>query len=217
MKSYGMFALCVLLLFIFGCSTGQGTFRQGYDFNQVDKVAVIEVVGGGGEAVKNQVSDFFVMELLAKGYAPIERVQVQSLLKEQRFQMTDITSAEGIAKAGEILNVPVVLIVNIPRLDEEVNLTAKMVDVEDGSVLWMGSGSGRKGRTLATITGAVGGAIAGAVIAGENSKTAGGVAGGVLGGVTGQALTPQSAVVVQEIIQKMCGTLPMRSSVKSSK
>ena len=213
--------LCTLLVALLfgGCATGTGEsfMRAGYDFSQLDKVAVIEVSGAvRGEAAKNQIGDFFAMELLKKGYTPVERAQVQALLKEQKFQATDVTSAEGAARAGRILNVPAVLLVNIPTYREEMNMTVKMIDVEDGGILWMGSGSGRTGKTLSTILGAAAGAAGGVVIAGDDKddKVLGGVIGGVLGGVAGRALSPQQAVQVQKIIKKICVELPPRTAVK---
>ena len=62
------------VLFAGGCaaSKGESYTRAGYDFSRVEKVAVIEVTGRvQGEDVKNQISDFFVMELLKKGYTPV--------------------------------------------------------------------------------------------------------------------------------------------------
>ena len=57
-----------------GCTSCESYARKGYDFYQVDKIAVVDVVGPvGGEAAKNQIADMFVMELLKKGYSPIER------------------------------------------------------------------------------------------------------------------------------------------------
>ncbi|MHC4574547.1 MAG: glycine zipper 2TM domain-containing protein [Planctomycetota bacterium] len=166
----------------------------------------------GGEAAKNQIGDFFVGELLKKGYAPVERAQVQSILEEQKFQSSDITTQEGAARAGRILNVPAILVVSVPKFKEEMSLTAKIVDVEDGSILWLGSGSGSTGKILSTIVGATVGAVVGGVIAGGDSsdQVAGAVAGGVLGGVAGQALSPQKAEKVHEIVKKMCTTLPYR-------
>jgi hypothetical protein len=157
-------------------------------------------------------ADFFAMELMKRGYTPVERAQVQSLLKEHEFQASDLTTNEGSARAGRILNVPVVLVVNIPNFGEEMSMTAKMIDVEDGSVLWAGSGVGSTGRTLATIAGAAGGAVAGVAIAGGDSddRTIGGIAGGVLGGVAGRALSPQKAQQAQEMIKKTCQNLPYR-------
>lgn len=212
--------LCTLLaaLVAGGCATGKGEsfVRAGFDFGKLDKVAVLEVSGAvRGDAAKNQIGDFFVMELLKKGYTPVERAQVQTLLKEQKFQATDVTSAEGAARAGRILNVPAVMLVNIPTYKDEMNMTAKMIDVEDASILWSGGGSGRTGKTLSTIFGAAAGAAAGATVAGDkrDDKILGGVIGGVLGGVAGQALSPQQAEQVQKVIKKVCAELPPRMAM----
>ena len=209
-KFFDILLLAAVIVIAGGCSSGEGYFRAGYDFEQVDKIAIVDVVGDvAGEVAKNQIADFFAMELLRKGFAPVERAQVQSILKEQKFQASDLTSSAGVARAGEILNVPVVMVINVPQFDEEMNMTAKMLDVEDASVLWLGSGTGNVGSTLGTITGATVGAVAGAVVA-DNEPEAGAVVGGVLGGVAGQALSPQKAEVAREVAKKICRTLPER-------
>lgn len=201
-------SVCVWLM---GCSTAESYSRQGYDFYQIDKVAVVDVIGPvGGEAAKNQIADFFVMELLKKGYSPIERSQVQILLNEQKFQASDITSGEDMARAGEILNVPVVMFINVPKFKEDIALTVKMVDVEDGSILWMGSAEGTTGKTLGTIAGATAGVIVGAASTGDDDRVLGGVAGGVLGGAAGYLLTPKQEKLVRELAAKVCKTLPPR-------
>lgn len=209
------FTIILAVLIVGGCSTGKGESqaRVGFDFSGIEKVAILEISGTvQNEAVKNQIGDFFSMELLAKGYTPVERAQVQALLKEQEFQASDITSSEGAAKAGNILNVPAVMLINIPTYKEEMNMTAKMLSVEDGGVLWVGTGSGSTGKTLSTILGAAAGAAAGVAVAGGDSsdRIAGGVIGGVLGGVAGNALSPQQAEQVRKIIKKVCASLPSR-------
>ncbi|MHC4068553.1 MAG: CsgG/HfaB family protein [Planctomycetota bacterium] len=206
--------ICVLLssvVILSACSSGESYFRAGYDFDQVSKIAVVDVVGPvGGNAAKNQISDFFVMELLKKGYAPIERAQVQSLLKEQEFQASEITVAEGAAQAGKVLNVPAVLVVNVPEFDDKISITAKMVDVEDASILWLASGSGKSSELLSTIAGSVIGAGAGIAVSGQDDEVIGGTVGGVLGGTAGHMLSPQKAEKTKEIIEKMCQSLPQR-------
>ncbi|UCC99147.1 MAG: glycine zipper 2TM domain-containing protein [Phycisphaerales bacterium] len=209
--------VCMVLtaLVVGGCATGKGESysRAGFNFATLDKVAVLEVAGAvRGDAVKNQIGDFFAMELLKRGYTPVERSQVQALLKEQEFQASGITSDLDAAKAGNILNVPAVMLINIPTYKEEMNMTAKIVDVQDGSVLWLGSGSGSTGKTFSTFLGAAAGAAAGAVVAGGDTRdrVAGGVIGGVLGGVAGQALSPQQAEQVQKLIKKVCESMPPR-------
>ena len=209
--------VCTLLavLVVSGCATGKGEsyVRAGYNFGALEKVAVVEVSGEvKGDAAKNQIADFFTMELLKRGYTPVERAQVQALLDEQDFQASDITSNEGAAQVGKIMNVPAVMLVSIPTCKENISMTAKMIDVEDGSVLWLGSGSGSTGKTGSTILGAVAGAVVGAVVAGGDSddRVVGGVIGGVLGGIAGRALTPQQAEQVKKIIAKLCENMPSR-------
>ncbi len=213
MKIICAYVFVMVILLAGGCSSGESYVKAGYNFAGLDKIAIADVQGDvGSEAAKNQIADFFAMELMKKGYTPVERAQVQSLLKEHEFQASDLTTDEGAARAGRILNVPVVLVVNIPNFGEEMSMTAKMIDVEDGSVLWAGSGLGSTGRSLATIAGAAGGAVAGVAVAGGDTddRTIGGIAGGVLGGVAGQALSPQKAQKAQEMIKKMCKSLPYR-------
>ena len=150
------------------------------------------------------------MELLKKGYSPIERSQVQILLNEQKFQASDVTSNEGIAQAGEILNVPVVLFINVPKFKEEITLSAKMVNVQDGSILWMGTATGTTGKTLNTILGAAGGAIVGAAVSNNDNRVIGAIGGGVVGGAAGQLLSPQVEQKVRELAKKICESLPNR-------
>ncbi len=207
----------ILLLIVFavgGCSTGEGKFLGGYDFASVEKIAVVDVIGDTkSEAVRTQIANFFEMELLEKGYSPVERGQVQVLLEEQDFQASGITPEENAVRAGKVLNVPVVMLINIPEFGEDINLTAKMLDVEDGKILWLGSGTARTGKILSTILGAAAGAAAGAVVSdkvGSDDTTTGAVIGGVLGGATAYTLSPQAAERARESINKMCKSLPSR-------
>ena len=210
--------MCVLAaaLFVGGCGTGKGESRASinYDFSSLDKVAIVEVTGVVyGDAAKNEISDFFAYELLGKGYTPVARAEVQALLDEQQFQASDVTSDEGAARAGKILNVPAVLLISVPKYrEEEMNMTAKLIEVETGSILWIGRGSGSTGKTLSTVLGAAAGAVAGAVVAGGDSddKVAGGIIGGVLGGVAGRSLTPKQVEQVKKIVAQVCSDLPSR-------
>lgn len=210
MKQIYFFILLSVCVLLGGCTTGSSHARSDYDFSSIDRVAVIDVEGDlAGEVAKNQLAGYFVMELLKKGYTPIERAKVQALLKEQEFQASDITTKEGMARAGKILNVKTVLLINVPKFDDEISMTARMVDLEDGSILWLGSGTGKSGALLYTIGGAAAGAAAGATVT-SDSQT-GAIAGGILGGVAGQALAPQTAAKAQEIVQKMCKGLPYQN------
>ena len=207
--------VCVLLaaVIVGGCASQKGESYSlvGFNFAELDKVAILEVTGAvRGDTVKNQIGTFFEMELMKRGYSPIERSQVQALLKEQEFQASDITSNIGAAEAGRVLNVPAVMVVNIPKYKEEMNMTAKLINVEDARILWIGNGSGSTGKTFATIAGAVAGAAIGVAVSGEDDQVLGGIAGGILGGVAGQALSPQQSEQVQKIIGRVCESMPER-------
>ncbi len=212
-KYFNFLGAC--LLFLAGCTAGESYVNSNFDFSRIDRIAVVDVQGNiGGAAAENQIADFFAMELLKKGYSPVERAQVSGILKEQEFQASDLTTPQGVARAGRILNVPTVILVNIPTFNEEINMTVKMLDVESGEILWMGSGFGTTGRTLSTIAGAAAGAAVGAATTGKGDQVIGGIAGGVLGGAGGRALSPQKSQKVKEIIKKICATLPYRQPLK---
>jgi len=221
MKTISFYALVttVMLTIIVGCSSrgGESSFRVGYDFGSLDKVAVVAVEGSvRSDLARDQVADIFAMELLRKGYAPVGRAQVKAFLKEQKLESADLTTMEAATEAGMILGVPAVLVIEIPHFGEETSITAKMINVEDGSILWLARGSGKGKGFFSTISGAfkleepktsVG-------IGGQKEEVLTGVAAEVLGGPEGGVLSPEEAKKTQEIIQKMCKSLPKKPAVK---
>jgi phosphopantetheinyl transferase (holo-ACP synthase) len=204
-----------------GCSSSKAESQAvaGYDFGKIDKIAIVEVTGRVySEAAKNRISDLFAMKLMEKGYKLIERKNIKTLLKEQQFQASDLTTKESAAKAGRILNVPAVMIIDIPKYSGgKMQVTAKLIDVEDATVLWIGQGQGDTGKGLSTVVGAVAGAVGGAAIgnvaSGGNRATGtaiGGIAGGVVGGIAGNALAPEEETVLNKVIVKVIEKLPAR-------
>ncbi|MEN6387139.1 MAG: CsgG/HfaB family protein [Phycisphaerales bacterium] len=213
-----MLILSVSSLFLGGCANGKSTKRMDYDFSNVYKIAVVDVFGPlGNEGAKNQVSDIVAMQLLQKGYAPIERGQVVTILNEQKFQNDPNASLEQNAvKAGKIMDVPTVIIVNITQFDDDISMSIKMLDVGDGSILWVGNGGGSHSKLLGTILGAAAGAGGGVLLGGDSNsgKVVGGVIGGVAGGVLGNMLTPQQAKATQDVVEKICKDMPSRVTVE---
>lgn len=203
-----------VLVLALGCSSAESVLKPGYDFGQVKRVAVTTVSGQlRSDAARDQVATYFSMELMGHGYEVVERNRVNALLEEQDFQASDVTSPENVASAGRVLNVDAIVVVNIPVYGEKINMTAKMLDVEDGSLLWAASGSGTTGRTLGTVAGALVGGGLGVAAGGDSTgKVVGGAAGAVAGGVVGQALSPQEANQVQKVVKKVCRGLPARGS-----
>ncbi|MBC8472322.1 MAG: hypothetical protein H8D56_22910 [Planctomycetes bacterium] len=199
--------MLIAILFIGGCASGRAEShsRAGYNFSMLDSVAVVAVEGAlQSRAAKNQIAEYFEMELLKKGYAPKEWSNIAAALEEKEVKAEDLGTEAGLAEAAEIINVPAILIVNIPHFGDEIFITAKMVDVADGSVLWIGSGTSKTGGILGLGSGWGAGRS-------QENDLFGGVPGGVMGGgVADYALSPQDAEKVQRLIRRMCNTLPSR-------
>jgi len=218
MRWITVIALLCAIIVLNGCTSGESYYRSDYNFSAVDKIAVINVVGPvGGEAARNQISSFFEMELLQRGFNPVERAQIHELLKEQKFQASSVTSDEGATHAGRILNVPVVMLINVPKFGNDIQLSAKMIDVEDGSILWMGNASGSANKTLGTVIGAAAGAAVGVAATGHDDRVVGGIAGGAVGGLAGNMLTPDTATKMREITKKVCQNMPARYAMIRAK
>ena len=199
-----LFMLIATVLLIAGCNTSRdSSYRADFNFGEVNKVAIVAIEGAvKSEDAKNQIADLFMMELLEKGYSPMERGRVKAILMEQELQSMDLTSAEGAVEAGQILEVPAVFIVSIPHFGENISMTAKLMDVNDGIILWMGRGEGRGGRSLLNAFGI------GRKGKGEDDTLLGDFDGGLLDSGTGQPLTPQEVSTMQSIIKRICNSLP---------
>ena len=203
--------LAVAVLLIGGCISSQDSASSvAYDFSGVDKVAIVAVEGAiTSEAARDQIADFFSMELLDKGYAPVGRTQVRAQLREQEPEWQGLTTSEAAVQVGLILDVPAVLAVKIPHFGEEISITAQMINVEDGSTLWLASGSGKGKRALSNVFGF------GSKGRSDN-QLLGDVMGGPspLGGPVDMPLATEEAEKAQGIIKKMCRSLPTKSSAQ---
>lgn len=208
-------ALCIAVVLVgavvpAGCSSMDAALAPDFASKGITSVAVVHVVGElKGEAGINQVADMFAMEFMRKGYKVVERQQAVAVLKEQAGKLPAASYDAQAVFVGKLLGVDGVIVVNIPKFDRSMNLTAKMLDVKDGGVLWISYGTAETGETGSTIAGAVIGGVGGAVLGGGgDASVVGGVAGGALGGVVGNALSPQKADKLKKLIGKMCNSVP---------
>jgi hypothetical protein len=212
--------LCVLaagLLLLSSASCGmmsrssqKSSFRVGYDFSGVNKVAIVAVQGSlKSETAKDQIADFFAIELLEQGYAPVGRAQVRASLAdlasgskgEEQEVPKDLTTNEAAVEVGRMLKVPAVLTVNIPHFGEEITLTVTMIDVEDGSILWLANGSGRG-------QGAFG--FGGGSKGSKDDGLLGGFVGDETNAATNEPLSVDEAKRAQRIVKTMCKSLPSK-------
>jgi hypothetical protein len=193
---------------VFGCRSEQeSSFRAGYDFTGVDKIAIVSVEGAvPSEVAKDEIADLFSIELLEKGYAPIDRAQVRASLAEQEDEkeILNLSTPEGAVAAGLALNVPAVLTIKIPHFGNEVSISAKMIDVEDRSILWIATGTGNGGGTFSSIFGQKSGGV-------QDEGLLGPAMGDVMG-VTEKPLSPEDAKRAQRIVKKMCRSIPSKQA-----
>jgi len=199
--------LVIAVLLVAGCRSQQeSSFRAGYDFAGVNKVAIVSVEGAiPSEVAKDEIADFFSIELLDKGYAPMGRAQVRASLAEQEEAdaITNLSTPEGAVEAGLALDVPAVLTIKIPHFGDEISISATMIDVEDHSILWLATGTG-KGR----------GAFSSVFKSKSGSKEEGllGPMMGDVAGSTDRPLSPEDAERAQRIVKKMCRSLPLKKA-----
>ena len=206
--------LCVLFasaLLVGGCAspTRESSSRVGYDFSGVGKVAIVAVEGTvKSEVARDQIAEFFAIELLEHGYAPVGRPQVRRILARQAAdanepEFADLSHPEEAVEVGLALKVPAVLTVNVPHFGDTISITATMVDVEDGSILWIAHGSGR-------------GAAGVSDFLGLGTDTGVGpqddLLSGPVGPTSGLPLSPDEARKVQNIIKDVCKSLPVKAS-----
>ena len=134
-----------------GCISKTGSYRSSYDFSSIGKIAIVAVEGEvTSEATQNQIANFFAMELLDKGYSPIMLSQVRAKTRAIMEDLNvDLTQPEAYTDLGKALNVPAILVIDIPYYNEEIFINAQLIDVQDGSILWMDRKSGKTGRSPA--------------------------------------------------------------------
>ena len=201
--------LVIAVLMIAGCRSQQeSSFRAGYDFSGVNKIAIVSVEGAvPSEVAKDEIADFFSIELLEKGYAPMGRAQVRASLAEQQIEdeIADLTTPEGAVAAGMTLDVPAVLTIKIPHFSEEISISATIIDVEDSSILWLATGTGRGRGTISSI-------FSSRSKRGEEEVLLGPVMGEDLG-VTNEPLSPEDAKRAQRIVKKMCRSIPLKQAM----
>jgi hypothetical protein len=201
--------LVIAFILIGGCRSQQeSSFRAGYDFSGVNKVAIVSVEGAvSSEVAKDEIADFFAIELLERGYAPMGRAQVRASLTEQETEeaIANLSTPEGAVAAGLALDVPAVLTIKIPHFGDEISISATIIDVEDHSILWLATDTGRGGIGFTSIFRSKSGSS-------RDEGLLGPVMGDVMG-PTDQPLSPRDAERAQRIIKKMCRSLPTKQAM----
>lgn len=211
------YILLACALLIGGCSSSsseqRSSARLGYDFSGVEKVGIVSVEGTiRSETARDQIAEFFAIELLEHGYAPIGRPQVRRLLARRAAEVNepavvDLSNPEEAVEIGLALKTPAVLTINVPHFGEAISITATMIDVEDGSILWIAHKTGRGATGESGLFGSgAGGGQEDDLLSGPPTRTA--------GSMSGLPLSPEEAEKVQSIIKDVCQNLPTKAVEK---
>lgn len=206
-----------------GCATikADSTVKPNFDFSKIGKVGLVQVAFGNAkapqdfEAASNQIGDIMLMEFMRKGYETVERNQIEAVLKEQQFQHSGMTEQDAV-QVGKILNLKAVIIINVVKCSDEIVMTAKMIDTQTASHLWISTGEGDTNKGLTSLLTTVGGGVAGAgigtAVGGKGKGTVLGAVGGAFGGmVAGKLLEPSLTDCVKKVCAKMTEILPRGS------
>jgi hypothetical protein len=209
-------ALLALALLLPACAStkGESFMKAGFDPLSVQRVAVVDGNNPTFKAETRQtLVDSVQFEFLKKGWAVVERENIQKAIDELKFQNSDLASPDQRKALGQVLNVDALTFVNIGGNLDEMAVTIKMVDVQSGELLWMGTGDSELNKGLSTFTGALIGAGVGAAVGnqvGSGHAGTGAAVGALAGGAVGVGLTPSALENAKDLVKTVCKDVPRR-------
>jgi hypothetical protein len=210
MKTLSCSFVIAVLFITAGCGSisGNSSFRSGYNFTSIEKVAIVSIEGAvQGDVAKDQIAELFAMEFIKKGYAVVGRSQVKALISiakqsaksEPNLPVAELLASKYATTVGNLLDAPAILVVTVPNLGQDVTMTAELINAKDGSTLWMGRGSGKTGKSVPD---AIISAFSVPQTAGENQSGAANAA---------QTLTSLETNKIRRVVERICGSLPSKA------
>ncbi|MGA2090234.1 MAG: GNA1162 family protein [Endomicrobiales bacterium] len=150
-----LLSLCVTL-FTSSCGTQQSIIvKPGFDFSTIKRVAVLNFDDAPSFPNSGAVpAELFTKYLLKTGFSVIERTQIDSILKEHQLFLSGIIDPTQVKEFGKIAGVDAIIVGSISEyvpeqnlyegdyqrfIAAQVGLTCRMISVETGEVLWVGS------------------------------------------------------------------------------
>lgn len=168
LKRFLFFILLSAFLFISAGCGPKIAFRQDYDFSRIQRVGVIKFDSNSlsysaGSDPGSAVADEFIFQFLNRGVKVVERSRLQTILREHNLWKGGDIDPNTIKKMGHILGVDALVMGTVTRfvpdkkeriyvrdpsgnvqeeiflVEAEVGISARMVDVETGEVVWASS------------------------------------------------------------------------------
>lgn len=151
------------LALLFGC-VPRTAIKKGYDFTRINRIGVLEFTSYRKHIYAgNAVTDEFIRQLIFRDIDVVERERLESLLREQRLAGSKYLDPETVKQVGKILGVDALITGTVTKYiaedretiyfrDEdgniktevflkraEVGVSARMIDVETGLIVWASS------------------------------------------------------------------------------
>jgi len=151
------------LVLLSGCAP-RVAIKKEYDFTKINRMGVLEFISYRDEINSgNVVADEFVRQFIFRGIDVIERERMESLLREQHLAAAKFLDPDTVKKVGKLSGVDALVTGTVTRyvpehkdtiyftdengevksevflIGAEVGVSARMIDVETGLVVWAGS------------------------------------------------------------------------------
>ena len=162
MKNYYIFMILCFLLFQQGCASSEEFIRPGIKLRDFHRIAILPLqdypLARGSGII---VADYISMNLLISSLSIVDRSQTTAILSEQNLGLAGIIDENTAPEAGKILGVQALLTgsisewkcqtTNIQVVKDSspayittcvTGLTLKLIDTENGQMLWAGSARG---------------------------------------------------------------------------
>ncbi len=159
-------SLAICAVFI-GCGP-KVAFRSDYDFKKIARIGVLKFDSSQIQYLPsydpgNAIADEFVFQFLNRGIKVVERSHIENVIKEQKLWKSGYIDPATIKKMGKILGVDALIMGSVTRyipdkknrvyikddqgkiqeeiflVEAEVGISARMVDVVTGEVIWVSS------------------------------------------------------------------------------
>jgi curli biogenesis system outer membrane secretion channel CsgG len=146
--------LLPLTVLLASCGTNSVVVKPGYDFKNINRVAVLGFKDTPYSTKGTLVAELFDKYLLQSGYNIVERDELDSILKEHQLSLSGAINPEQIKTFGKISGIDAIITgtitMDVPERDfyengyprfiaAQVGVTCRMISVETGEVLWVGS------------------------------------------------------------------------------
>jgi len=165
---YGFLAIGIVASIVFvGCGP-MVAIRTDYDFNKIARVGVLRFNSSQIQYLSSYdpgsaIADEFMFQFLRRGVKVVERSRIENVLKEHNLWKSGNIDPATIKEMGKILGVDVLIMGTVTKyvpdkkqriyirddkgelqeeiflVEAEVGISARMVDVVTGEVIWAGS------------------------------------------------------------------------------